>query len=167
MSFLKKISYTDLAMGKSQNKFFSQGLKFQCQGSGKCCVSRGEYGFVYMTQDDRKKMAEVLKMTPSAFTRKYCEKTGGIWHLKANPDGPECLFLNPKNQCEVYNGRPVQCRTWPFWPENMNTRAWRRDVVRFCPGVGQGKVTSPQKIQKTLEEQEAAEAELFGPSSLK
>lgn len=150
-------------MSKSQNKFFSEGLKFQCQGSGKCCVSRGEYGYVYMTKGDRKAMAKALDMTPSAFTRKYCGKTDGVWHLKANPDGPECIFLNSKNQCDVYKGRPIQCRTWPFWPENMNAKTWRNDVAKFCPGVGKGKVVSPQKIKKALQEQKVSEQELFNP----
>lgn len=109
-------------------------------------------------------MAKALEMNPSAFTRKYCSRSDGIWHLKANPDGPECLFLNSKNQCDVYKGRPIQCRTWPFWPENMNARTWRRDVARFCPGVGKGRLVSSRRIQQSLNEQKISELEIFQPN---
>jgi len=62
-----------------------------------------------------------------------------------------CRFLDPvtKKRCLVYEARPAQCRTWPFWPENMNARAWDREVVAFCPGVGKGRRTRkppPSKV---------------------
>lgn len=144
-----------------QKKFYEKGLKFQCQGSGKCCISRGEYGYVFLTLEDRQQMAQQLKMTTTGFTKKYCRKSDGAWHLKENKKGPECLFLNGKNQCEVYKARPIQCRTWPFWPENMNAKTWSKDVAPFCPGVGQGVGVSAEKIEKQLKNQMSAEAELF------
>ena len=31
--------------------------------------------------------------------------------------------------------RPTQCRTWPFWPENLrNNRAWH-SAAKTCPGT--------------------------------
>jgi Fe-S-cluster containining protein len=145
----------------SQNKFFADGLKFQCQGSGKCCVSRGQYGFVYMTLQDRREMASVLGLTTAAFTRQYCEKTDGVWHLRSSDQGPDCLFLNEKKQCEVYEGRPTQCRTWPFWPENLSPRAWNKNVTKFCPGVGKGSMVSAKVIATQVAEQKRSDRELF------
>ena len=49
-----------------------------------------------------------------------------------------CIFLK-ENRCTVYKSRPIQCRTWPFWPENMNTKTWNNDIAKNCPGVGKGK----------------------------
>lgn len=122
-----------------------EGLRFQCQGSGKCCVSRGGYGYVYFSLADRRRIAKVLKISTRQFTREYCTKTDGLFHL-SKLTGP-CVFLEEK-RCTVYEGRPAQCRTWPFWPENMNARTWSKDVARFCPGVGKGPVISAKEIER-------------------
>ena len=66
-------------------KFYKNGLRFECQGSGKCCTSHGEFGFVYLTPSDRKRFAEFFKMRTADFTKKYCDRTNGVWHLKENP----------------------------------------------------------------------------------
>jgi hypothetical protein len=134
-------------------EWWRDGVRFQCQGSGKCCTSHGEYGFVYMTLDDRKRMASVLGMKTGDFTRHYCERTDGVWHLKERKENPDCLFLKNGNRCGVYEGRPAQCRTWPFWPEIMGAKAWAKDVVAFCPGVGKGRVWSGDEIEKLIRDQ--------------
>ena len=135
-----------------------KGVKFECQGSGKCCLSRGEYGYVYMTLKDRRQMAKVLGLSTTSFTKKYCDKqSDGLYHLKSKSE--ECMFLDG-NQCEVYEGRPTQCRTWPFWPEVMNAKSWKKEVKDFCPGVGRGKYYSPQEIKEILEFQKRSESEV-------
>jgi Fe-S-cluster containining protein len=144
----------------NKTNWWDEGVRFECQGSGKCCTSHGEFGFVFMTLEDRQRMAKVLGLTTSAFTKKHCEKTGGIWHLKEDPKNPDCTFLKNK-RCSIYEGRPTQCRTWPFWPEVMNAKAWSKDVKSFCPGVGKGPVISKEHIEAQLKEQANSEAK-FG-----
>ena len=104
-------------------------------------------------------MAKVLKLTTQEFTHRYCAKTDGFFHLKNPKEAVNCLFLKD-NQCSVYEGRPTQCRTWPFWPENMKAKNWNRDVVAFCPGVDKGQVQSADKIEKEMKRQVEAEAKL-------
>ena len=37
--------------------------------------------------------------------------------------------------CAVYPVRPLQCRTWPFWPENLSSeQAWNHSAKR-CHGM--------------------------------
>jgi len=38
----------------------------------------------------------------------------------------------------VYAARPVQCGTFPFWRENLRTRAQWEALGAFCPGIGRG-----------------------------
>lgn len=133
------------------------GIRFECQGSGRCCVSRDSYGFVYLTNKDRANLAKAIGISTSAFTRTMCEKTDGIYHLKSD-NGP-CVFLKNK-RCTVYEARPMQCKTWPFWPEVMNPKSWSAEVAKFCPGVGKGKLWSPEEIQKELTIQSRWEDEL-------
>ncbi len=137
-----------------KNDFYAKGLRFECTGSGKCCVSHNGYGYVYLTKFDRKRMAKELKLSTLEFTRKYCEKVDGIWKLKGDQD---CIFLKNK-RCSVYEGRPTQCRTWPFWPELMNAKTWTEEVATFCPGVNKGNVHEATEIEKVLQEQLRSEA---------
>jgi len=140
-----------------QKKWWEDGIRFECQGSGKCCVSHGEYGFVWLTLRDRRRMAKQLKLSTIEFTRKHCEKSQGMFRLKE--EKPECQFLKGK-ACSIYEARPTQCRTWPFWPEVMDAKTWKNEVAAFCPGVGKGRVHSREEIEKAMKEQSASERKL-------
>lgn len=135
-----------------KDQWYKKGLRFECQGSGKCCVSRGEYGFVYLSLKDRQQMAKELKLSTKEFTQKYCQKTDGYFHIKQEDNELDCLFLK-NNRCEVYKARPTQCKTWPFWPENMEAKTWAKDVAHFCPGIDKGPLYTSQEIEKILGEQ--------------
>lgn len=143
----------------SRKPFYSEGLQFECQGSGKCCTSRGTYGYVYLTKKDQDRMAKYFKLPLADFRKKYTGKKNGHVHL-LNPSDLEmknhkeedCIFLK-NNQCTVYDGRPEHCRTWPFWPEHMSPKAWVKEVASFCPGVGKGKLYSAEEIKKIVESQ--------------
>ena len=139
-------------------KWWEEGVRFECQGSGKCCVSHGEYGYVYLTQKDRVRLAQSLGLPTPQFTREYCGKTDGIYHL-LDGENDQCIFLKDK-KCSVYEGRPTQCRTWPFWPEVMEAKTWKKEVAAFCPGIGKGKIWKKEEIEKALAEQEATEDQL-------
>ena len=126
------------------------GIKFECQGSGNCCVSRGSYGYVYLSKKDIKKLSDNLKVSTKKFVRDYCDKTNGYIHLKELKENQgDCIFLVNK-RCSVYKSRPIQCRTWPFWPENMNTKTWNNEISKNCPGIGKGKIISKEKILKQI-----------------
>jgi uncharacterized protein len=141
------------------SKWWSEGIRFECQGSGQCCVSRGQYGFVYLSLADRRQMAKFLKLQTRDFTKNYCEKDRyGKFHLKEDQNRLECMFLKD-NRCGVYSARPTQCRTWPFWPEVMGAKTWAKEVAAYCPGVGKGPVISPEQIQKQLDQQSRSEEE--------
>jgi Fe-S-cluster containining protein len=60
-------------------------------------------------------------------------------------------------RCSVYRARPEQCRTWPFWPENMSERVWTKEVKRDCPGIGIGRLHSPREIERELARETARE----------
>lgn len=137
------------------------GVRFECQETGRCCVSRGEYGFVYLTMKDRLRLAEHLGLTVRAFSARYCvHQPDDLWRLREEETREgACIFLEEK-RCTVYEGRPTQCRTWPFWPELMNAKSWASEVASFCPGVGKGRVWSPEEIAHVMAEQQRADDEL-------
>ena len=135
-----------------KSEWWQHGVRFECQSSGKCCTSHGEYGFVFLTPTDRRRFAKFFKIPMAVFTKKYCDRTDGNWHLKEDKKNPDCMFLKNK-RCTAYEGRPEQCRTWPFWPEVMSAKAWSQDVASFCPGVGKGAIHPGKIIEKSLRRQ--------------
>jgi len=102
-------------------------------------------------------MAKFLGIETKAFTRKYCDRdSGGFW--KVADFTKACRFLKGK-KCGIYDARPTQCRTWPFWPEVMNARAWSKDVASYCPGVGKGRLWTSDEIRRQMALQKQSEAE--------
>ena len=119
----------------SRKPWWSDGVRFECQETGRCCVSRGSYGFVYVTLEDRRRLARHLGLSTREFTTRHCIRTEGHFHLKDFTDA--CPYLEGK-RCGVYEARPTQCRTWPFWPENVkNESAWNK-AARKCHGMNHG-----------------------------
>ena len=67
-----------------------------------------------------------------------------------NGGGGRCVFLSPDNRCRIYAVRPLQCRTYPYWPETLSSRAaWRREARR-CEGIGQGEVIPLARVRASL-----------------
>lgn len=104
-------------------------------------------------------MAKQLKIPTRQFTKEFCQKTKGYFHLKEDGKNLDCLFLK-KKRCTIYEARPTQCRTWPFWPEVLNAKTWSQEVTTFCPGVGKGKLHSFESIETIKQEQEKSEQAL-------
>jgi len=127
-------------------KFYENGIKFECQGSSNCCVSRGSYGFVYLSSKDLKRLSKFFSISNIQFINKYCDRTDGYLHLKEINKNGNCQFLEG-TKCSVYITRPEACRSWPFWKENMKAKIWNKEIVNFCPGIGKGKLLSFSKIK--------------------
>jgi Fe-S-cluster containining protein len=131
-----------------QKPWYKDGLQFTCTQCGDCCRTHGDYQFVYVPPDDADRLAEHFKVSRTEFFRRYTDKGDeGVRTLKW-PD-EACVFLGPKG-CTVYLSRPEQCRTWPFWPENMTKKVWKEEIVPFCPGAGEGKLYNLPTIRKLM-----------------
>lgn len=58
---------------------------------------------------------------------------------------------SPRKACSVYPARPLQCRTWPFWSENLRDRkTWDRSAKR-CHGMNGGRQFTLEQIQQISE----------------
>ena len=132
---------------------FKEGIRFECQGSSNCCVSRNSYGYVYLSNKDILRLSKFTKLKYDVFIKLYCDKTDGFTHFKEKKERSKCIFLD-KKKCSVYEARPIQCRTWPFWKENMNTKKWNNEISKFCPGINKGGRISKKEIDKIINEDE-------------
>jgi Fe-S-cluster containining protein len=125
--------------------WYSDGIRFSCTGSGKCCTVHGDYAYVFMTRAEERRIAESLGLTLRRFRRRHTYRPLGQERSLRFPEG-RCTFL-VDNQCSIYETRPRQCRTWPFWEENLDADVWNKDVAAFCPGVGRGRLYTAAEIE--------------------
>lgn len=133
--------------------FWEDGLKFSCTSCGHCC--RHEPGFVFLTEKDLTALSRHKGMTRKNFSREYCRSVDlGLAVRLSLTETPEndCVFWD--NGCNVYEARPLQCRTYPFWAGNLASREdWDRESLE-CPGMNHGTLHSAEEIEKALKARE-------------
>jgi uncharacterized protein len=133
------------ARSRPRSPWYSGGLRFACQpGCGACCTRHGDYAHVYLEGDDAARLARHLGLSLGEFRHRWTVLDEGELILRI--EGPACPFLDGA-RCTVYEARPRQCHTFPFWPENLATRgAWTR-LRSFCPGIGVGPIVPLVEIR--------------------
>lgn len=121
--------------------FFDQGIRFECQRCGACCT--GEPGIIRVDQAEIVCIAEYVSVRVSSFIDTYLYPWGGGYSIREHSDG-RCFFYD--KGCTIYPVRPQQCKTFPFWFENLRAiKNWRR-TSRECPGIGCGPLYSKSQI---------------------
>jgi len=132
--------------------FFDEGLRFECTGCGKCCT--GASGTIFVNERESEAIAAQLGMTNDKFLKDFAYPMKGGHSIREKKNG-DCVFLNGK-LCGIYDVRPTQCRTFPFWPETLRSEARWKQTCKECEGIGQGKLYAKDEIMailnKTLDE---------------
>ncbi len=151
-------------------KWYDQGVRFKCTGCGKCCT--GEPGYVWLTEEDIKVIATHLNLDRATFIRKHTRSTHGRLSLNEHPKTYDCEFFRDK-KCLIYKARPLQCRTFPFWGENLISKRAFLEVGGRCEGIDHKEAPLIQIKEiarwKTLDPETKAEIERLereSPSTL-
>ncbi len=130
-------------MASTEEPWYADGLAFSCTRCGACCT--GAPGYVWVNDEEIAQLAKFRGETIEQFCKRFVRQVGGSFSLIEKPGG-DCIFWEKGRGCTVYETRPVQCRTWPFWSENVETPAAWEGVKRGCPGAGQGRIYSVEEI---------------------
>lgn len=130
---------------KSRSYFFDHGIRFECQRCGVCC--NGDPGVVYVDDREITEIAGFVDIPREVFVERclYLLKTSCA--IKETNDG-RCIFY--ENGCAIYPVRPLQCRTFPFWFQNMRSRYAFKAGTAFCPGIGKGPLHSKEAILECI-----------------
>ncbi len=119
--------------GNDSQPWWQKGLPFACTRSGRCCHQRGEVAYVYVNYRERQRLAAHLGLEVADFNRQYTRSEDDGARTLLFRQG-HCIFLQER-MCQVHEAKPVQCRTWPFWPELLHSEdAYQSQVREFCPG---------------------------------
>ena len=128
--------------------WWKDGLHFSCTGCARCCG--GEPGTVCFTDEERRDMASALGVTEEAFESAYVWKKYGKPSLREKTDY-DCVFLErPEGRCRIYDVRPSQCRTFPFWEDVLKSKLSWDCYSQTCPGMNRGTFHSYEEILRCL-----------------
>ncbi|MBM4374844.1 MAG: YkgJ family cysteine cluster protein [Deltaproteobacteria bacterium] len=115
------------------SEWFGEGLPFRCTGCGDCCT--GAPGAVWVDDDDVARLAAHLGLGPVEFEAKHLRRLAGRRSLLEHFNG-DCEFWSRETRgCTVYDGRPTQCRTYPFWPHLIEASESWEGVKADCEGA--------------------------------
>lgn len=101
--------------------------------SGTCC--RGFGGYVWIRIEELEIIAGTRKMDVAAFAGQYIRQVQGRLSLQERVINGEhfCCFFDPMDaRCTIYQNRPQQCRTFPFWDRYKKAP---HALLAECPGV--------------------------------
>lgn len=101
--------------------------------NGHCCT--GEPGYIWVTPKEMMDMAEHLGMDVESFKARYLEKVGYKYSVKEIKveASHHCVFFDTKiSGCSLYDVRPSQCRSFPFWDYFLKNPKKAGDE---CPGI--------------------------------
>ncbi|MBS0624173.1 MAG: YkgJ family cysteine cluster protein [Verrucomicrobia bacterium] len=132
-------------------KWYAEGLKFKCTGCGKCCT--GSPGYVWVNEEEIATMSQALGITVEVFYRRYIRRVGQRLSLTEKGPNYDCVFLEDGKTCRLYQARPKQCRTFPFWSHTLASKETWEHAAQDCEGINhpEAKHYSQEEIDSILD----------------
>jgi len=131
--------------------FYAQGLKFSCKRCSACC--RYESGFVFLSKNDLKKLTSLTNMDDKSFIGSYCrwvlDRRGKQVLSLREKENKDCIFW--ESECMIYEARPLQCVTFPFWESVISSQYNWEAASSGCPGINSGKLYNSAEIKQFLQ----------------
>jgi len=87
--------------------------------------------------------------------KKFLKRVGLRTTIIEQAGTKDCIFLEESatgRKCTIHPVRPSQCRSWPFWPDNLaGANSWNK-AAQLCSGINRGRCYSFEKIQRIKKE---------------
>jgi Fe-S-cluster containining protein len=111
---------------------FDVSICSECDGD--CCI--GESGYIWIDDIEIGRLASYLKISKKSLKKEYLIKVKDRYSIKEeniSKDNYRCIFFDlDAKKCSIYEYRPKQCRTFPFWnyfKDNIG------EVIKECKAV--------------------------------
>ncbi len=125
------------------------GRRFSCTQCGHCC---SKDGLVYIHPYEIEQMAKHLGLDVRAFWLEFEVRhdSSSSQPVLVAKDGLGCPLLSKEKNCRVHSVKPLQCRSFPFWPELLDTASAWESARQNCPGMDapEGRLYSVDEIRK-------------------
>jgi len=130
----------------SRGPWYREGLRFECTRCGACCS--GFAGTVRVTDEEIAVLARRLGLSEAEFRKGYTRSVGADHLSLQETEEFDCVFYDRSKGCQVYEDRPKQCRTWPFWDRVVRTPATWETEAETCPGMNDGPLVDADTIRR-------------------
>ena len=141
--------------------WYQAGLRFECTRCGNCCG--GAPGYVWVSTTEITQIADYRGLIREQFERQHVRRIGLAYSLLERENG-DCEFLirgaDGLTGCAIHAVRPLQCRTWPFWESNLQSRRCWDATRKHCPGINRGEFHPLPVIEDYLARNAAAQLSL-------
>jgi len=128
--------------------WYGAGVRFECTRCGRCCG--GSSGTVLVSDAEIVALARRLELSPDEFRAGYTRRLrGGDLSLRERRNY-DCVLYEPGVGCSVYEDRPRQCRTYPFWRGNPHSKESWEEEATHCPGIGEGGLWGDERLPPLL-----------------
>jgi len=125
--------------------FYKDGIKFECKQCGNCCNISG---YVFVFKEDINRILELTNFTMNDLQTTYLSTVDGYTVFRDKGTGA-CIFWDATIKgCKIYEARPTQCRTFPFWKTLLYNESKWKEGTKDCPGVGSGRLYSEEEIDE-------------------
>ncbi len=132
-------------------------MRFECQpGCIRCCEAKG---FIYVTGEDVARLAAHVGLTRAEFKRRYLCGAAPLLRFRKQRN-KQCPFLL-SNGCSVHAVKPLQCSSFPYWPEVLAKASERREVAGYCPGMNRGPLVNIEAAREIATQVEKAFPQLY------
>jgi Fe-S-cluster containining protein len=130
--------------------WYRDGLRFTCKRCGNCCSGKGSV--VVVSPREREALARRLGMTREEFEAKHTKTAFDDVVLIDDEETGDCEWLERRDDgtsaCRVNDAKPDQCRSYPFWPRVVRSRAaWEAEGER-CRGIGEGESVPAEEVER-------------------
>jgi len=134
----------------TKQPWHQDGLYFECQRCGNCCS--GYPGHVWVNDEEITSISRYLKIDETDFRKRYTLNIDGQGACLTERENNDCMFFNRSHGCVVYEHRPRQCQTWPFWKSNVATDQTWTNTIKICPGINLGRHYSIEEINSFIKD---------------
>lgn len=133
---------------EDKKPWYGEGLRFECTGCGQCCT--GGPGYVWVSDDDIKTISAHLNISEKEFQKRYLRRIGDRYSLLEDAKSYDCVFLE-NNRCKIYQHRPAQCSTYPWWPYQIESKEAWDNAAQWCEGINSNApLVTHEEIEKQL-----------------
>lgn len=134
--------------------WYRDGLRFACQPDCNICCrgTNDDPGVVYVTGEDIDRLAAFMRISRRQVIREHLEAGGTELGTERRDGVAVCRFLRDDCEfgCTIHEARPLQCRSFPWWPEVLESPAAWDATAAICPGIGRGRLWSLAEIREVL-----------------
>jgi uncharacterized protein len=141
-------------LARNKESWYQAGLCFECAQCGRCCSGPGE-GYIWVGGEEAVRIARFLGITEHDLKKKYLKRVGWRMSVIEEATTKDCIFLHNHDgikTCAIYDVRPNQCRTWPFWRHNIESARTWHEAATHCRGMNSGRQYSPGEIERLVDQ---------------